>query len=914
MRDPGTVTFGVFLSYVQSDNKNDKERITKWFREELRAKVNLRLNEDVEFFKDTEDIGWGENWQRRIKESVESVKIFMPVITTRYFGREWCRQELEWFLEHEQSLGRDDLILPIYFLKCDDFERLTQEGDEIALSIVSHQVEDLTKRRAKMMNGARAREQELERLAQRLVEMLKKIEAAEGAEGEAVVAERDGDGSVGGKASAAEAAADHAEKKPVDEVGREREEAAATASLTVGPGGDYATLAEAVKDAPDGSEIVLKPGEHEGGVIIDRPLHVRGEGKRDSVVASEKGPTITCGSPTASIANLTVRVSGSEGERAAIEITAGRPEVDDCLIESQFGSGIAVTGTSDPVIRRNLIRGGGRSGIEVNDEARGTYEENEITGSTAAGLAMLTSKSPVVRSNLIHHCQDAGVFLRAAGDEPGEPLIEDNDIAENELAGVFIGGGAHPIVRRNRIHDGQDAGIVVTEASGGTYEDNVIQSNAVAGVAIDASAEPLLRRNRISDGGDVGVYVHDEGKGTIEDNDISGNEAGGIWIATGSDPNVRRNHVHHHPESASGVIVRDGGLGTIESNDLAENTGAGIWIVAGGTPVVRENRIHDGGHAGVYVGEEASGQIEGNEIFGNVGAGVLIDLGGNPTVQGNQIHDGQDVGVLVREGATGTVESNVISGNAVGGIWVDNAAATVTLNEVHDNQGPGLAVANNGSGTFEGNAVYGNAGPGVSILTGADPAIVRNRIYGGAAAGVFVLDGGRGTIEENQIFSNGSDGIAIQTEGAPVVRSNTIYDGADTGIYVTQAGAGQIEGNDIFGNSRAGVWIQDGGNPVLVSNKVHDHAQDGIVVMQGGQGTIQGNQVFLNQGVGVLVGADCTPLVQDNWIYRNSVGISVLDGLATEIAGNVLQENLSGPVSTSDPGVYQYLLQQNTAT
>ena len=40
-----------------------------------------------------------------------------------YFKSEPCRDELTRFLEHEKQLGRDDLILPIYFVEAPVFER-----------------------------------------------------------------------------------------------------------------------------------------------------------------------------------------------------------------------------------------------------------------------------------------------------------------------------------------------------------------------------------------------------------------------------------------------------------------------------------------------------------------------------------------------------------------------------------------------------------------------------------------------------------------------------------------------------------------------------------------------------------------------------------------------------------------------
>ncbi|HEX7255664.1 MAG TPA: right-handed parallel beta-helix repeat-containing protein [Gaiellaceae bacterium] len=900
----------VFISYVQADNENNKKRITNWFHKELRRLVNARLLEDIEFFKDTEDIGWGEDWEKRIRESVDSVKLFMPIITTRYFVRPWTRQELQWFLDHERSLGRDDLILPIYFMDCEQFEALVEAGDELARALQRHQMVDLRKVRKRMVNP-QARERQVEELADRLVEALKRIGAAEVGVPVAPVQQSASSAGTGkGKAPCEPASAEEAAERAEDGVKRHAEDVAEqvgagrAAPIAVGEGGDYAAFADAVANAPAGSEIVLKPGLHEGGVTLDRPLHIRGEGRRDAVITAEDAPAIVCESATGSIANVTIRRTGS-GEVAAVEVRAGRPEIEDCTIESE-GSGILACNAGDPQVRRCLIRGGSENGIEIVDDARGTYSENEIADTVAPGIGMQTSKSPVVRANRIHGCQDAAILVLGGG---GEPLIEDNEIFENATAGLYVSEGASFVARNNQFHDGREAGVVITGGSAGTLEGNEISGSTTVGIAIDAGSTPVVRRNRISGGSNVGVYVHDDGGGTIEDNDIFGNQEGGVWISDGAGPSVHRNRIHDHP--SSGVIVREGGTGVLEDNEVWANGGPGVYIQVGGNPAVRGNRIRDGGHAGVYVEEGAGGELDSNDIFGNEGAGVVISAGADPTVHDNQIHDGKDVGVFVREGGLGTVVGNEIFGNAGGGVWVDGATPVVRANDIRDNEGHGVLVSN-AAGTFEDNMIHGNAVAGISITAEADPMIVRNRIYGGRGPGIMVADSGRGTIVENWIFSNASDGIAIVLGGSPVVRRNAIYDGADTGIFVSKGGTGQIEENDIYGNSRAGVWIQEGGNPTLVSNKIHDHPQNGVVVVQGGLGTLHGNQVFQNVGVGVLVGTDCDPVVQENWILRNGgVGLSVLDGRGATIRANHLLDNYGGPLATADASLYQHYLQAN---
>jgi F-box protein 11 len=895
---------GVFLSYVREDNRNDACRITKWFHAELERKVALfRGARDIEFFLDTEDIKWGQNWRKRIEESVHEVKVFMPIITAGYFRRDWCLQELKWFLEHEQQIGRDDLILPIYFIESEDFEH--RQDDPLLVALADHQLVDLREMRDKMRNKAGKREQLIEQLARRLLETLKRLE--EGDETPVVVEVEPPPSAAGtnGKAVATGKVAADESKPEVEQVEPEREPAGAPATVVVGADGDYDTLAEAIADAADGSELVLRPGLHEGGVTIEKTLHLRGEGKQEAVVQAAEKTAITFAGPTGGLTNLVIRQTAA-GEAAAVEIRAGRTVVEDCELESAGGSCLVVSGAADPQVRRCLVRGGG-NGIEIVDDAQGRYEDNEVTDAPMPGIAAASNGSPTVSSNRVHGCSDAGILL--AG---GSPRVEANEIFENAGSGI-VAESCAPVVRRNRIRDGQDAGIVVTEGAQGFFEENEISGHEAVGIGVDNAAEPIVRRNRIWDGRDTGIYVHDDGRGTFEENELQGNARGGAWITTGAAPTFVRNLVHDNPEG--GIFVRDSGQAALEDNEIWANDGPGIAVSSGAVATIRENRIHHGLHGGVLVDEGGSATLEENEIAANEGAGVVVAGRADPVLRRNQIHDGVNVGVFVIEGGRGTIEENEIYANATGGVWIESGGEpTLTENELRDNGGPGLVVTNGGKGRAEGNIVQGNAGAGVSITLAGDPVLVRNRVFGSHGQGVYVGEGGAGTIEENDVFANEGDGVSI-AGGDPVVRGNAIHDGGDTGIYVTQAGAGEIEGNDIYGNARAGVWIQGPAIPTISQNRIHDHQENGVVVVDGGGGWIRENQVFRNLGNGVVIGLGCAPEVEENLITLNvGAGLALgTDGQVIAISGNKLSGNYRGPIEAADISVVQYYLQLNGA-
>jgi hypothetical protein len=104
-----------FLSYVRADDTNDNGNILR-ICQQLRKELESRTGAPFPIFVDREDIDWGENWRARINESLESATLLIPVLSPRYFVSTLCRDELNRFLEREATLGRSDLVLPLYYI------------------------------------------------------------------------------------------------------------------------------------------------------------------------------------------------------------------------------------------------------------------------------------------------------------------------------------------------------------------------------------------------------------------------------------------------------------------------------------------------------------------------------------------------------------------------------------------------------------------------------------------------------------------------------------------------------------------------------------------------------------------------------------------------------------------------------
>ncbi len=103
-----------FMSYTRFDDDFVGEALTR-FREELSKTIRFLSGREIEIFQDVEGIRLGQNIQQRIKASLDEIIVLIPILTPNYFTSPWCREELELFLNRERQLGRNDLIISLYY-------------------------------------------------------------------------------------------------------------------------------------------------------------------------------------------------------------------------------------------------------------------------------------------------------------------------------------------------------------------------------------------------------------------------------------------------------------------------------------------------------------------------------------------------------------------------------------------------------------------------------------------------------------------------------------------------------------------------------------------------------------------------------------------------------------------------------
>ena len=163
-----------FLSYTRFDDWHDGGAISELCRR-LASAVQAVTGGPFDVFQDVEGIGIGEHWPGKLDQMLDQARFFIPILTPSYFTSRPCRDELEKFLRVEAKRGRNDLVLPIYYIECDVLEddELCAD-DSMARTLHERQHQDWRELRFEPFDKSDVR-RSLERLARDIVKARKRV-------------------------------------------------------------------------------------------------------------------------------------------------------------------------------------------------------------------------------------------------------------------------------------------------------------------------------------------------------------------------------------------------------------------------------------------------------------------------------------------------------------------------------------------------------------------------------------------------------------------------------------------------------------------------------------------------------------------------------------------------------------------
>jgi WD40 repeat protein len=127
-----------FFSYSRDDDE-DSNGALSGLRDRIQRELRGQLGRSVKTFRlwqDKQAIAAGKLWETEIKTAIAQSVFFIPIITPTVVKSPHCRFELEAFLSREASLGRNDLLFPILYIKVPQLEDEGHRRNEAVLSII----------------------------------------------------------------------------------------------------------------------------------------------------------------------------------------------------------------------------------------------------------------------------------------------------------------------------------------------------------------------------------------------------------------------------------------------------------------------------------------------------------------------------------------------------------------------------------------------------------------------------------------------------------------------------------------------------------------------------------------------------------------------------------------------------------
>jgi len=259
-----------FMSYVRFDDAHDDGQLSA-FRERLAAEVRMQTGDEFPIFQDRSDIAWGQNWRKRIEETLDAVTLLLVIVTPGLFKSRACRDEVARFSERERTLGRADLILPVYYVSArqmDDPE--SRKADDLASLLWTRQYADWRDLRFEPLTSPVVRKA-IAALATRMRDAYDGVTTG-AAPAAAPVGSRTGQRRMPvAEAAVVDQRMDGTRTEPPTHV------------VDAYHRGDFVSVRAAIEAASPGDRILVRPGLYEESLVVDKPLEIIGDGPVEDI-------------------------------------------------------------------------------------------------------------------------------------------------------------------------------------------------------------------------------------------------------------------------------------------------------------------------------------------------------------------------------------------------------------------------------------------------------------------------------------------------------------------------------------------------------------------------------------------------------------------------------------------------------
>lgn len=161
----------VFWSYTHDTNEylnNEIKNIRNYVAEEIRQ----LYGKDINIIIDSREVRTGQNLESRIRQLITQSSCMVAFLSPTYFMSDWCKKEYQWFIEQENLLGRNDLIMPILSIKLQEKSRYDKNTEQWKNDLLGRSYIDISEIISIREGGKRSLNDRLKKLSLDIFELV----------------------------------------------------------------------------------------------------------------------------------------------------------------------------------------------------------------------------------------------------------------------------------------------------------------------------------------------------------------------------------------------------------------------------------------------------------------------------------------------------------------------------------------------------------------------------------------------------------------------------------------------------------------------------------------------------------------------------------------------------------------------
>jgi hypothetical protein len=421
----------------------------------------------------------------------------------------------------------------------------------------------------------------------------------------------------------------------------------------------FATLQQALAQAPSGALVRLEPGTYEGPFVVRKPVVLAGAGAEKTRLVSSKGG----GAPVIATDGNALELRGLAVEGAAIGIAAERTSLrlSDVVVQGQSEVGLSAVGCEVDVARgavleieggtagkgllcqggtlrvqETVFRKAGRRAIELhrtsasllNIDAAGSavsalqaLERSDVSiqGGTfrdMGGPALFGSGSTIRASKVRVSRAEYGLLMY----RQGRLALVDAQISDTLVAGAAFVHSDGEVTRSTIQRGGSEAAVAVS----GTADMVKLEGNRIenpGSMGLHASTATIVATDNVFTGatldgqGDLGDAIFAvESNLTLLRNRFEGNAGSGTTLIR-SQAHLVGNRFAANVRG--GLVLLDRSTAKAQANEFTGNPGPGVLVADSSHAMVARNRFADSGPTEVEAPCDGGGEVDlrGNNDF-----------------------------------------------------------------------------------------------------------------------------------------------------------------------------------------------------------------------------------------------------------------------------------------------------------